>query len=233
MTCVVQVKSNDAGQVVEEQHRQRGDELRERLMDLTKTGESTSSPNEKKLQSGKPLERNKMGVVGEKEAGGQHSKDSNADAKDNGFINTDVISEKLQEHTANNKGHDRSEYADTIPLFIIDGFSPDNKEKHNSFLSSFVQFAAQMTAAQLARFLFLTDSTLEENISKSMPDIKVNNHSTTSTLHRTALQLPFTQRHVGEVYSDSGGIFDVFRLCRAFTDWLLDFPCVVVLLGGV
>lgn len=63
--------------------------------------------------------------------------------------------------------------SDTIPLFIVDGFSPDNKDKHSGFMASFVDWAAAMTSAQLARFLFLTDSTLEESVSKSMPDIKI------------------------------------------------------------
>ena len=173
------VRSNDAGQVVVEQHKDRGAEIRERFMELTKAGEATTQPNEKKLESGKQIERNKFDVVGKREAGGEHSQQSTADAKDNGLINTDVITAKVEE----SRGHDRSEYADSIPLFIIDGFSPDNKDKHNNFMAAFVQFAAQMTAAQLARFLFLTDSTLEESISKSMPDIKARHTAQQTHTH--------------------------------------------------
>ena len=119
------VKSNDVGQVVVEEHKDRGEEIRNRLMELTKAGEATTQPNQHKLTSGKQIERNKLDIVGKAEADGQQSKDSNADSKDNGLINTDVISAKVEE----SKGHDRSEYADSIPLFIVDGFSPDNKDK--------------------------------------------------------------------------------------------------------
>ena len=127
-----------------------------------------------------------------KEKGGERSAERTADAKDNGFINTDVIARKVEDSRA--AAHDRSEYSDSIPLFIVDGFSPDNKDKHNNFMAAFVQFAAQMTSAQLARFLFLTDSTLEENISKSMPDIKVT-HRPHSTAHDHRTTHP-TLRHL-------------------------------------
>ena len=70
------------------------------------------------------------------------------------------------------------------------------QDKHNNFMAAFVQFAAQMTAAQLARFLFLTDSTLEEAISKSMPDIKVQEVTLSDADNDSALE--FVLNSVGD-----------------------------------
>ena len=75
------VHSNDAGQVVEEQHRDRTEQLRSRVMDLVRTGEGTSSPNLRKVESGKQQERNKPDVLGKEAAGGSHSKDAISDSK--------------------------------------------------------------------------------------------------------------------------------------------------------
>ena len=122
------VRSNDDGQVVVEEHRDRKEELRERLMQLTHSGEATSHPNERNATSASPAQRNPTSAAGKAAAEPQPQQDkadSAADEKDNGHINTDGIIAKLEE--SNKQPHDRSEYADTIPLFIIDGFSPDNK----------------------------------------------------------------------------------------------------------
>ena len=178
------IKSTADGQVVTEGKDVEGkDAVRDKVMELVKSGEGTSHPNEKNAETGRVAEKNKPLAI---EKGGEESserKDAAEDDKqkesvasknaDNGLINTDKIAEKAVEASMHHQSVDRSLYSDTIPLFVIDGFSPDNREKHSNFMSSFIQFAAQMTAAQLARFLFLTDSTLEESISKSMPDVKV------------------------------------------------------------
>ena len=176
------IRSSADGQVsvTEERHRKTG-EVRDKVTELVKSGEGTSHPNEKSAETGRVAEKNKPlpiekgGDAGERKDEAKDDKqDDTVSSKnaDNGLISTDKIAEKVGE-AHHHQPLDRNLFSDTIPLFVIDGFSPDNKDKHNNFMSSFVQFAAQMTAAQLARFLFLTDSTLEESISKSMPDVKV------------------------------------------------------------
>ena len=177
------IKSTADGQVAVTEQRHRGDEVRDKVVQLVKSGEGTSHPNEKSAETGRVAEKNKPLPIEKGGSDGGERKDQAKDDRqddtvssknaDNGIINTDKIAEKVGEAASHHQPLDRSLFSDTIPLFIVDGFSPDNKDKHNNFMSSFVQFAAQMTAAQLARFLFLTDSTLEESISKSMPDVKV------------------------------------------------------------
>ena len=174
------------GQVQATEERHRSGEMREKVVELVKSGEGTSHPNEKNARTGSVAEKNKPVPMekggsdgaggGERtdEAKGERQNDAAASKNaDSGIINTDKIAETVGEATSHRPGVDRALFSDSIPLFVIDGFSPDNKDKHNNFMASFVQFAAQMTSAQLARFLFLTDSTLEESISKSMPDVKV------------------------------------------------------------
>ena len=178
------IKSTADGQVsVTEDKRSRSGEVRDEMVELVKSGEGTSHPNGKNAETGRVAEKNRPLPI---EKGGGETEERKDQAEgdkqddtvssknaDNGIINTDKIAEKAGEAASHHQPLDRSLFSDTIPLFVIDGFSPDNKEMHSNFMSSFVQFAAQMTAAQLARFLFLTDSTLEESISKSMPDVKV------------------------------------------------------------
>lgn len=62
---------------------------------------------------------------------------------------------------------------DNLPLFIIDGFNADNSDKHSNFLNVLVSWAAEMSAAGVARFVYLTDSALEESVSKQLPDVKL------------------------------------------------------------
>ena len=94
----------------------------------------------------------------------------------------DVIIQDSQ-HNGNSNGAD-----DNIPLFVIDGFNLDNKDKHSAFMQMFVQWSAAMTASQLGRFLFLTDSALAENISKTLPDIKLVEVSLSDADTASALQ---------------------------------------------
>jgi len=179
------IRDTADGQVSVTEEKHASDEVRNKVSELVKSGEGTSHPNEKNADTGRVAEKNKPLPIEKAGADGsdgrkdeakddrQNDTVSSKNADDGGLINTDKIAEKVGEAAAHHQPIDRSLFSDTIPLFVIDGFSPDNKDKHSNFMSSFVQFAAQMTAAQLARFLFLTDSTLEESISKSMPDVKV------------------------------------------------------------
>ena len=180
------VKSTADGQVTEENHKGRAEAVREKMVELVKSGEGTSHPNEKSAAGATVAEKNKP-VPSERKDAKQDDSVANR-AADTGTINTDKIAEKVDHVAAHHAAVDRSLFSDTIPLFVIDGFSPDNSTKHSNFMASFVQFAAQMTAAQLGRFLFLTDSTLEESISKSMPDVKVQEVSLSDADVESALE---------------------------------------------
>jgi len=59
---------------------------------------------------------------------------------------------------------------DALPLFVIDGFNSDNASKHGNFLNVLAAWSAEMSAAGVARFVFLTDAGLEESVSKALPD---------------------------------------------------------------
>lgn len=63
--------------------------------------------------------------------------------------------------------------SDHLPLFVIDGFNVENASKHGTFLNVLVSWASEMSAAGVARFMFLSDQALEEQVTKALPDIKV------------------------------------------------------------
>jgi hypothetical protein len=90
---------------------------------------------------------------------------------------------------------------DELPLFVIDGFTPDNKDKHFNFMNELVAWAGEQTAQQRARFLFLTDSTLEESISKQLADVKMSEVVLSDASVESAMQ--FVAQSVGyEMDSD-------------------------------
>ena len=62
---------------------------------------------------------------------------------------------------------------DNLPLFVIDGFNAENASKHGNFLQVLVSWSAELSAAGVARFVYLTDATLEESVSKSLPEVKL------------------------------------------------------------
>jgi hypothetical protein len=62
---------------------------------------------------------------------------------------------------------------DNLPLFVIDGFNAENASKHGNFLQVLVSWSAEMSAAGVARFVYLTDATLEESVAKSLPEVKL------------------------------------------------------------
>ena len=81
----------------------------------------------------------------------------------------DSESSQMDNHMNNHSEQDN----DDIPLFIIDGFNSDNKDKHNNFVILFTAWADSITKLGLARFLYMSDSTIEEHISKSLPDARL------------------------------------------------------------
>ena len=50
---------------------------------------------------------------------------------------------------------------DPEPLIIIDGFTVENKNKHEGFMKMLMQWAAYVTRSQKARVIFVADSTFE------------------------------------------------------------------------
>ena len=62
---------------------------------------------------------------------------------------------------------------DNLPLFVIDGFNAENASKHSNFLNVLVSWSHEMSAAGCARFVYLTDSALEESVSKALPEVKM------------------------------------------------------------
>lgn len=114
------------------------------------------------------------------------NQDSSGSNKHNDHINS----------TASNNAHNGGgTIIDELPLFVIDGFTPDNKDKHNNFMNELVNWAGEQTATQQARFLFLTDSTLEESISKQLPDVKMSEVVLSDASVESALE--FVQNSVG------------------------------------
>lgn len=98
----------------------------------------------------------------------QH-KDHDKQHKHSNFDDDDSGNKPKHQH----KSTQQYDSQDAIPLFIIDGFNTDNKDKHNSFMLTFTAWADNMTKLGLARFIYLSDSTLEEHISKTLPDAKL------------------------------------------------------------
>eukprot|EP01103_Thecamoeba_quadrilineata_P016190 TRINITY_DN5344_c0_g1_i1.p1 TRINITY_DN5344_c0_g1~~TRINITY_DN5344_c0_g1_i1.p1 ORF type:complete len:712 (-),score=130.66 TRINITY_DN5344_c0_g1_i1:21-2156(-) len=82
---------------------------------------------------------------------------------------------KKQKNLEKENGSDqvhRPEEDNYVPTIVIDGFTFENKNKHDNFLDILALWSVILTSSQLARVLFIVDEPLaEENLSPSMPDV--------------------------------------------------------------
>ena len=119
---------------------------------------------------------------------------------------------------------------DNLPLFIIDGFNLDNSALHSNFLNVLCSWSAEMSAAGVARFIYLTDSALEESVSKQLPDVKLAEVVLSDATPEAAQQFLFASLppHMRRAIPDKttidalkilGGRYnDLMQLVRTLTD---------------
>ena len=132
---------------------------------------------------------------------------------------------------------------DSLPLFIIDGFNVENSSKHSNFLNVLASWSAEMSAAGVARFVFLSDAALEESVTKALPDVKVAEVVLSDASPEAAQQFLFSslppnmrraipdQQTIAALKILGGRYNDLMQLGTEHTSSIGNVPCCACLIA--